>query len=115
MPKVVHSQEINFTKLDEKSSRKVLAYGDDLMAVEVSFAQGGRGAEHFHQHAQISYILRGTFRFSFGDAEALVKTGDCIYIEPNQVHQVSCLEDGIVLDVFTPKRDDFLLESGNYR
>lgn len=35
--------------------------------------------------------------------------GDCFYIEANVPHGLVALEDGgVILDIFTPKRDDFI-------
>ena len=41
--------------------RRILAYEDSLMAVEVSFEKGAEGAPHTHPHTQISYVLSGSF------------------------------------------------------
>ena len=39
------------------TTRRILAYNDDLMSVEVSFETGAEGAVHTHPHTQLSYVL----------------------------------------------------------
>jgi quercetin dioxygenase-like cupin family protein len=91
-----------------KVSRKVRAYGEKLMLVEVSFASGGVGAEHEHPHDQATYCLAGEFRFSVGDETRSLKAGDSVFIPGGSRHGTVCVSDGRLLDVFTPRRDDFL-------
>ena len=47
--------------------RKILAYGDALMQVEVHFEKGAVGAMHSHPHSQLTYVLSGEFEFTIGD------------------------------------------------
>ena len=90
-------------------SRKILNYGGKLMMVEVTMQKGGRGAVHTHPHEQISYIAAGSFEFTVGEEKQVVKAGDSLYVAPNVAHGTLSLEDGsIVVDIFTPIREDFL-------
>ena len=78
------------------------------MAVEVSFEEGAVGALHTHRHVQISYVLEGKFEFELDGKKTVIGKGDTYYTHPNAPHGVKCLEAGILLDIFTPRRDDFL-------
>lgn len=89
-------------------SRKVLAHDETMMAVEVSFEKGAVGAVHTHPHTQISYVLEGSFDAEIGGKHAIIKKGDTYYVQPNVPHGVTALENGKLLDVFTPERKDFL-------
>ncbi len=88
--------------------RRILAYDDSLMAVEVGFEAGSEGAPHTHPHTQISYVLSGSFRYSVEGESVILNAGDSIAVPSGLVHGTVCLEKGVLLDVFTPKRDDFL-------
>ncbi len=90
--------------------RKVLSWSDELMAVAVRFVKGGVGAPHAHDgHTQIGYIASGSFDVIVGAEKRVLKAGDSYLAEKNVLHGVVALEDGSVLiDVFTPKRADFL-------
>jgi quercetin dioxygenase-like cupin family protein len=95
-------------ELGEGIKRKVKAYSDGLMLVEVHFETGAEGYVHEHFHEQCTYVLSGAFEFNVNGDKRVVKTGDTLYMEPNLPHGTICIEAGILLDVFTPARQDFL-------
>ena len=90
------------------TTRRILAWNDQLMSVEVGFETGAVGADHTHPHTQLSYVLSGSFRYSVEDESVILNPGDSIVVPSGLVHGTVCLEKGVLLDVFTPKRDDFL-------
>ncbi|HOQ94562.1 MAG TPA: cupin domain-containing protein [Sphaerochaeta sp.] len=96
------------TPAGEGVTRKVLAYNDDLMLCELHFETGAVGSLHRHPHQQISYIISGSFEFEINGVKRVVKAGDSLYKEPNVEHGAVCLEAGVLLDFFTPMRDDFV-------
>lgn len=89
-------------------SRKILGYTDDLMVVRVKFVEGGLAPQHAHPHTQSSYIASGKFEFTVDGEMRVVQEGDGVLIKPNQTHSCLCLEPGIVIDTFSPARQDFL-------
>lgn len=89
-------------------SRRILAEGTDMMAVEVSFEEGSVGAMHSHPHVQISYVLSGEFEATVGEETKIIREGDTYYTKPDVPHGVVCKKSGKLLDIFTPRRDDFL-------
>ncbi len=92
-------------------TRRVGAYNDNLMVVEVSFEKGSVGALHSHPHEQITYILEGEFEFTVKNEQnetRVVKAGESLYKQPNIEHGAVCLKKGRLLDIFTPVRKDFL-------
>ncbi len=88
--------------------RKILAHGEKMMAVEVSFEKGAVGSMHTHPHVQISYVLEGKFEATIGGETKIISAGDTYLTDPDVPHGVVCLEKGKLLDVFTPERKDFL-------
>lgn len=89
-------------------TRRVMAYSDNLMVVEVNFEKGSVGALHNHPHEQATYVTKGSFEFTIGDEVKVVKAGDCLYKQPDIVHGATALEEGTLVDIFTPMREDFL-------
>ena len=88
--------------------RRILAYGRDAMCVENTFETGGVGAMHCHPHTQITYVVSGRFRFTIGDETREVGPGDTLLKQDGVMHGCVCLEAGILLDFFTPMREDFV-------
>ena len=105
---IVFGKDAAMTELGGGVSRRILAQDTDMMAVEVHFETGAVGAVHTHPHVQISYVLSGKFEFELDGVKTVIGAGDTYYTKPNAPHGVVCLEAGVLLDVFTPRRDDFL-------
>lgn len=105
---IVRNDDVKLEDLGKGVSRKILAQVTNIMMVEVNFKKGAVGEVHSHVHEQISYILKGSFELNIDGKNEMVKTGDTYYIKPNALHGVLALEDATILDVFTPRREDFL-------
>lgn len=105
-----------FIATDEKGAktvgrgirRQMLGYGPDLMLCRVWLAKGAIGAVHAHHHSQSSYVESGRFLVRVGEGERELGPGDSFYVAPHMDHGAVCLEDGVLLDTFSPARDDFL-------
>jgi quercetin dioxygenase-like cupin family protein len=104
----IYNHDRPLENLGNGVSRKVLAYSDNIMTVEVHFEQGAIGPLHNHPHEQLTYVLSGKFEFTIGDETKTVGAGDTLYKEPNVMHGCVCLEAGTLLDNFTPMRKDFI-------
>ncbi len=88
--------------------RAILVHEGGMMCVENVFEKGSEGAMHSHPHEQVTYVKSGKFEFTIGDEKHIVKQGDTLHKNPNVVHGCKCLEAGVLIDIFTPQRDDFL-------
>ncbi len=108
MSTVLRSEEAKVESVGEGVSRKILAYNTSLMPVEVHFEKGGVGSVHSHVHTQLTYVLEGSFEFTIDGKPVRVSKGDTILFDPNVQHGTLCLEKGVLLDVFTPYREDFI-------
>lgn len=103
-------EESLFTQVSDKSTRRVLIHGEKMMLVEFRFKQGGIGEPHKHEnHDQIGYIAKGSFEVTVGPDKRILKQGDSYYAGKNVLHGVVALEeDSVIIDAFTPIREDFL-------
>lgn len=104
----VFSQDCSFEDLGNGARRKILAHSGNMMQLEVHLKTGAAVPMHKHPHEQLTYILSGEFKFTIGDETQIVKAGDTLYKEPNILHGCVCLKEGVLLDTFTPQREDFL-------
>ncbi len=103
----IHSEQ-KLLDLGGGVTRRVLAHDGQIMAVEVAFETGSTGAVHTHPHTQCSYVLSGKFRYSIEDEAVEMNPGDSITVPSGLPHGTVCLEKGVLLDTFTPMREDFL-------
>lgn len=88
--------------------RRLLGHDAELMMTYVTFRRGSVGALHHHPHRQVSYVVSGQFEVQIGDRRKVLKEGDGYLVPPDVLHGCVALEDGALVDVFTPRRDDFL-------
>jgi quercetin dioxygenase-like cupin family protein len=88
--------------------RQILASTSAMMLVRHDMCRGWRGAAHRHRHEQLVYVISGRIQVEVNGAVFDAAAGDNFIIAPNVEHQASALEDSVVLDVFTPAREDYL-------
>lgn len=105
---VVESRDIPWEDLGHGLKRKILVYDEKMMMTCVSFKKGAVGALHNHPHTQVTYIQQGSFEATIGSEKNTLHAGDSFLIPSGVEHGVVALEDGILVDVFTPMREDFV-------
>jgi quercetin dioxygenase-like cupin family protein len=88
--------------------RQLYGYDEQLMMVRVKFEDGAVGALHHHPQIQASYIESGVFELTIGKEKKTLKKGDGFFVPSGVVHGCTCLEAGILIDVFNRLREDFL-------
>ena len=91
----------------EGITRQFVGYDNSIMMVKVMFEKGAVGNAHQHVHAQTTYVVSGKFEMTIGDETKILCAGDGFYTEPDIMHGCTCLEAGILIDVFSPIREDF--------
>lgn len=104
----IHGDKVGVDDLGDGIKRQFLGYGPDLMAVRVWFERGAVGQQHAHHHAQTSYVESGRFLATIDGEECEIGPGDGFYVKPHEMHGAVCLEAGVLIDMFSPMRADFL-------
>ena len=105
---VVYQKDVPAKDLGGGVTRRVLAWTEQLMIVEVNFEKGGEGSVHSHPHCQNTYVRSGRFRFTVDGEPVEVGPGDTLAFPSDVPHGTLCLEAGTLLDIFTPMREDFV-------
>lgn len=106
--KYLKDGEMAWEDLGGGVQRKILGFDNQIMMVKVKFEKDAVGSAHQHFHTQTTYCASGKFEFMIDGEKSIVNAGDGVYIKPNLVHGALCLEAGILIDVFSPVREDFL-------
>ncbi len=105
---IVKYEDITPSSAGEGITRRIMAHSGTMMGVEVSFETGAVAATHTHPHEQFTLIVSGKFEYTEDGVTTVLKAGDSYYSKPNVHHGAVCLEAGVLIDVFTPQREDFL-------
>ena len=104
----IMGEEIAWETVGEGVRRQIMGYDDRIMLVNVEFEKGGIGPMHQHHHSQVTYVISGQFDLTIGEETRRMKGGDAFYIPPNVMHGAICVEKGVLIDVFSPIREDFM-------
>ncbi|MGS2764194.1 cupin domain-containing protein [Sinomicrobium sp. M5D2P9] len=102
------SSETPWEKVDKGIERQFVGYDDRVMMVKVKFEKGAVGYLHHHYHSQATYVASGVFEIIIDGKKKILKAGDGFFIPSDVPHGAGCLEDGMLIDVFSPAREDFL-------
>jgi quercetin dioxygenase-like cupin family protein len=86
-----------------------MVVGDGLMICRLRFDPHTVTAIHRHPHEQMTLVERGRVRFYIEDEERIAGPGDVLHFPSNILHGATMLDEEVVLvDIFTPIREDFL-------
>lgn len=90
--------------------RHTLAAGEKLLQMFVEFDAGGRVPEHAHPHEQVAHVLRGRLHFTVAGEPRDLGPGESLLLPGNVPHAAEATEPSLVLETFSPPREDFLAQ-----
>jgi quercetin dioxygenase-like cupin family protein len=88
--------------------RKTLVHGAATMMVQFRLEEGSRLPRHSHENEQTGYLIVGSLRFTIGEEIYTLAAGDSWCIPGGVAHSVEALHDSVVVEGFSPPREDFL-------
>jgi unsaturated pyranuronate lyase len=94
-------------------SRRYLT-GERVTVARFELKRGGVVPRHAHDSEQVSCVLSGVLKFMFDGGEMMLGPGDAVQIPGGVPHEVIVVEDTVVLDVFSPVRQDWLDGTDRY-
>lgn len=86
--------------------RKVL-HGTNITLAYIRLKPGSVVKTHNHPNEQVTSVLRGGIKVEIDGEEFEVKQGETIVIPPDLPHRVTSVEASLVLDAFSPPRNDW--------
>jgi quercetin dioxygenase-like cupin family protein len=87
--------------------RRTLVWGERTLLVEFKVARGGGVPPHSHPHEQVGYVASGRMELTIGDQVRVLGPGDGYLMPGAVVHSTRALEDSVVIDVFSPVREEY--------
>jgi len=88
--------------------RRTLAVGEHMMQILVALDPGAHVPEHQHPHEQIPHVLRGRLRLTLAGTPHILDPGQSLMIPGGTPHSADALEETLVLETFSPPREDYL-------
>ena len=94
-------------QLSADIGRRML-HTETMTVAWITLAKGAVVPRHDHPNEQVATVLEGRLRFLVDGEEFVVSAGQSVPLGANVPHEVEALEDTVVLDVFSPVREDWL-------
>jgi quercetin dioxygenase-like cupin family protein len=94
-------------ELSPSIGRQVV-HTETMTIARIHLRSGAAVPRHSHPHEQIANVLEGRLRFVVGEEELVVSAGESVIVPGGVSHEVEALADSLVLDVFSPVRDDWV-------
>ncbi len=94
-------------QLTAQIGRQML-HTETMTVARIHLTAGAVVPSHSHENEQVANVIQGRLRFVVGDEEIVVGTGESLALPANVPHEVEALEDSLVLDVFSPVREDWV-------
>lgn len=106
---------VMITKSEDAKNRQfkgvdfdVLAVGQKSMVTRMNFLVGNSVPMHSHPNEQSGYVISGKHRIKYLNIDEVLHAGDSYSIPENIEHSWEVIENGEVIDVFTPPRFDYM-------
>ena len=106
-------ERIELEKLSNTITRQMLN-GQHTTVARIVLRQGAVVPRHSHESEQFSLILSGALKFFFDQGERIVRAGEMVFIPSNVPHAAEALEDTVDLDIFSPRREDWIRKDDAY-
>lgn len=85
-----------------------LVHGEKTLMGKFTLARGTAIPAHSHPHEQTGFMVSGKLRFVVDGETMDVEAGDSWCLPGGAEHSAEALEDTVVIEVFSPVRDDYL-------
>jgi len=88
-------------------TRQVI-HGSAITIAIIGLTKGGAVPTHAHINEQVMNIFSGSLKVVLDGVEMVLEGGQTLVIPPNVPHSVEALEDTVAVDVFSPRREDWI-------
>lgn len=99
-------KDLKVEKVIEGVTRSLLSTGERIQVFLLEMKGDTAVPEHFHPNEQAGYVVRGKFEVIIGEETGVLLGGDYFWIPGNVTHSGFVHEDTVVLDIYSPPRDD---------
>ncbi len=91
--------------------RRTMGTTDEVMLCEFFVERGSVVPPHSHKNDQVGYVVYGRIEMTIGSDVQVCQPGDSYAVPCGITHSMCALVDSLVIDAFSPPRDDYRTEA----
>jgi quercetin dioxygenase-like cupin family protein len=91
--------------------RRTMATTDEAMLCEFYLERDSVVPPHSHKNDQVGYVIMGKVEMTIGNIVSVCNPGESYAIPGGIVHSARALVDSVVIDAFSPPREDYRTEA----
>lgn len=95
----------------EKIHRRTMATTDEAMLCEFFMERNAAVPPHSHMNDQVGYVVFGELKMIIGGVSQICRSGDSYAVPGGIIHSAHALVDTLVIDTFSPPRNDYRTEA----
>lgn len=111
--KVFDWDKIEKEPLSQGLARKVI-HIDRMTAARIYLDKGSKVPAHSHDNEQLTMLLEGHLVFTVDGVRQELLPGQALQLPSNCLHDVEALADSVALDLFVPRREDWISGDDSY-
>lgn len=111
--RLVPWHEVPVEAISDKIDRAYVS-GERATFCDFTLRKGSIVASHQHPSEQVTWVRSGHLRLTVGGQQFDVTGGSVLTIPPNVPHSAVAAEDCKVIDLFSPRRDDWTAKDDHY-
>ena len=113
---ITNWDEIELETVNDSMKRKI-ATGELMTVARIYLSDGFVVPMHSHHNEQVTQVINGRMHFVFGEnreEEMTLGPGDVVVIPANLPHEATAIGDVEEMDMWAPRRDDWLDGTDDY-
>jgi len=112
----INWDEVELETVNPSMKRRIVT-GELMTVARIYLSDGFVVPMHSHHNEQVTQVIRGRMHFVFGEDRARemeLGPGDVVVIPAHLPHEATCIGDVEEMDMWAPRRDDWLDGSDAY-
>jgi quercetin dioxygenase-like cupin family protein len=112
-PQVISWKTLEVEQLSDNLTRQMIS-GESATISRFVIKKGTTVPRHSHANEQYAWIVSGSLKIIFDDREVVLNAGEILVIPPHAAHGAVALEDTVDVDIFVPRREDWIRNDDTY-
>lgn len=111
--KLIQWSDVPIEKITDLIDRAYVS-GDRATLCDFLLRKGAVVPTHHHESEQVTWVRSGFLRLTVGEETFDVSPGSVLRIPSEVPHSAIAIEDSTVIDVFSPRREDWIAKTDHY-